>query len=565
MTGIALFFGCYFFSLSFRRTVIFWRSMLPIYAEYKWITKIQKSRLEPHVYEQVLDDYYHRTATHLVTLMTRLGGMAIKIGQVLATIGQGLLPDPVVVALRVLHDGVPAKSHDEIVRIFEASHGKDSLQQAFSWFDPVPLGAASIAQVHLARLRHSNETVVVKIQYPEVQKQLSADLWNMEMAVTLISPENKPLAQTLRERHARELDFRNEAAHLRECTANMQAHGLEPRIVRIPRVYNQTGLCNKNILVMEYLEGVSLQRILSEEQERLASAMGQASAADFQRHLSEQLKGAVANTAGGAQHSGQNPSLPAWMTNPTIQTWGARLFRTYANFATNMQRASATVAHALNPVTWAPSASRTRNNLAKSNSSTTKINLARVLKTLVHVHGLQMLMDGVFNADPHPGNVLVMPDGRLGLLDYGMVSRFSDDERSKAVETVLALANKDVERTARIYTTSGYKAQLRTGGRGILTDPAILHRFATFHWDRIDLSPVTWASTGQTQDIFQVLQGVIEPSVPKYIEEGRRLGALLMGPHIQTGRLGFSLASSWKSIAEQAQVQLIQANITHNF
>ena len=39
------------------------------------------------------------------------------------------------------------------------------------------------------------------------------------------------------------------------------------------------------------------------------------------------------------------------------------------------------------------------------------------------VHGTQMLLDGVYNADPHPGNIIVLADGRLGLIDYGMVGR----------------------------------------------------------------------------------------------------------------------------------------------
>jgi hypothetical protein len=49
---------------------------------------------------------------------------------------------------------------------------------------------------------------------------------------------------------------------------------------------------------------------------------------------------------------------------------------------------------------------------SEKRSSMTHVNLGRILKTLVHVHGVQMLLNGVYNADPHPGNVLVLPDGR---------------------------------------------------------------------------------------------------------------------------------------------------------
>ena len=49
--------------------------------------------------------------------------------------------------------------------------------------------------------------------------------------------------------------------------------------------------------------------------------------------------------------------------------------------------------------------------------------MGRVVRELVHIHGCQLLLDGVYNADPHPGNVLLLPDGTLGLIDYGMVGR----------------------------------------------------------------------------------------------------------------------------------------------
>ena len=159
----------------------------------------------------------------------------------------------------------------------------------------------------------------------------------------------------------------------------------------------------------------------------------------------------------------------------------------------------------------------------------------------IHIQGTvsSFLMLGVELMEPRLRSntlepVLIMPDGRLGLLDYGMIGRFDEFERQNAVDIVLALADGKVEETASIYTSSGYKAKIKAFS-GVLDDPAILHRFATFHWDRIDLSPVTWSRTGKTQDIFTILNGVVEPSVPKWIEDGRRLGALMMGPHIQSG------------------------------
>merc|ERR1712127_111692 len=176
-----------------------------------------------------------------------------------------------------------------------------------------------------------------------------------------------------------------------------------------------------------------------------------------------------------------------------------------------------------------------------------KVNLGRALKTLVHVHGIQLLLSGTYNADPHPGNALILPDGRLGLLDYGMVGRLSSEDRLTAAETILALSNKDKAATAKLYRDNGYKVSFRDGGA---VDDAVLHRFASFHLDRIDLSPLT-LDNGETVDLMEMLRSARERAVPMWVEEGRRLGGLLMGVNAQAAR-PISLAKEWRPIAKEA-------------
>lgn len=89
----------------------------------------------------------------------------------MSTIGQGLLPQQYVDALQPLQDGVPPREYDEISRIIRDSTGK-SVEELFEHFDEVPIGSASIAQVHRATLRPRSEgdeplQVVLKVQYPE--------------------------------------------------------------------------------------------------------------------------------------------------------------------------------------------------------------------------------------------------------------------------------------------------------------------------------------------------------------------------------------------------------------
>ena len=136
---------------------MFWRGIAPLYAEYKYLQLWKRPRLSNDAYQSILHEYYERTARKLVALISRMGGIAVKIGQVLATIGQGLLPNEFVTALRVLQDGVPAKPYDQVAQIITDSSPGKSMDEMFTWFDPKPLGAASIAQAHLARLQPTNE------------------------------------------------------------------------------------------------------------------------------------------------------------------------------------------------------------------------------------------------------------------------------------------------------------------------------------------------------------------------------------------------------------------------
>lgn len=73
------------------------------------------------------------------------------------------------------------------------------------------------------------------------------------------------------------------------------------------------------------------------------------------------------------------------------------------------------------------------------------IALPTLLQTIVEVYAQMMLIDGLFHADPHPGNLLVAPDGVLVLLDFGMVVRVERETRIRLVETILAAVHKDVD------------------------------------------------------------------------------------------------------------------------
>jgi hypothetical protein len=92
-------------------------------------------------------------------------------------------------------------------------------------------------------------------------------------------------------------------------------------------------------------------------------------------------------------------------------------------------------------------------------------NVAHIMRTLLQVSGHQLLVDGTFNADPHAGNFLLLPDGKLGLIDMGQVKRLSDSERIEICKYLAVLGEKGVstalrkQRVATLGLQHGYQSR----------------------------------------------------------------------------------------------------------
>jgi ubiquinone biosynthesis protein len=189
----------------------------------------------------------------------RLGVTFIKLGQLIAG-AEGLLPDDVVAAFATCRDRVPAESFRHVRRVIEADLGA-SLESTFAEFDETPIAAASIAQVHAARLK-TGESVVVKVQRPGLSATIAADLAAMAWFVKLIELRFEQakginlgaylelFAETLTE----ELDFCLEAQNMLDL-AEVLAGTVEHRVV-VPRPHPR--LVTKRVLVMERLHGVKI-------------------------------------------------------------------------------------------------------------------------------------------------------------------------------------------------------------------------------------------------------------------------------------------------------------------
>lgn len=188
----------------------------------------------------------------------QLGPTYIKMGQIISS-GEGIFPPELVREFRLLRDRVPAEPFDAVRRTVESELGAP-LETIFARFDRTPIAAASIAQVHGARLA-TGEEVVVKVQRPTVADNVRRDLKAMSWfaphligRIPIAALANPPaLVELFAETIVEELDFRLEADNMLD-TARILADTGQRQMV-VPRPH--PSLVTKRVLVMERLSGFS--------------------------------------------------------------------------------------------------------------------------------------------------------------------------------------------------------------------------------------------------------------------------------------------------------------------
>src|ERR671923_2061657 len=189
--------------------------------------------------------------------LDELGPTFVKFGQLLS-MRPDVLPPDIIAELRGLQDDVSPFPYDQVEEVVLADLGQP-VERVFREFDPLPLAAASIGQVHRATLPTGRD-VVVKVQRPGAPRQIEADLNLMYQAARLARERVRALdfidAQALVDEFARsirqELDYRLEARNAETFRKNFAGH---PH-VRIPRVY--WTYTRPRVLTLEFVEGTQL-------------------------------------------------------------------------------------------------------------------------------------------------------------------------------------------------------------------------------------------------------------------------------------------------------------------
>jgi predicted unusual protein kinase regulating ubiquinone biosynthesis (AarF/ABC1/UbiB family) len=197
---------------------------------------------------------HRRGAARLLETITSLGGILIK-GAQFASTRPDLLPSPYITAFAGLQDRVPPRPWPVIAEALTRALGCP-LEEVFTTIDPQPLAAASLAQVHRARL-HDGRTVAVKVQYPDIAELARIDLEALEVIVDLLAQvvptlRLQSIVTYLRQTIPLELDFRQEAI----ASARLRAALAHRTDVVVPAVIPE--LSNERLLVMDYADGIKI-------------------------------------------------------------------------------------------------------------------------------------------------------------------------------------------------------------------------------------------------------------------------------------------------------------------
>jgi ubiquinone biosynthesis protein len=203
-----------------------------------------------------------------------LGPTYIKLGQILS-LREDLLPKPLTDELKNLLDRLPVVSFERYRELVEADLERP-LETIFQWIDPIPLGSASLAQTHRARL-HTREDVVIKLLKPGVRKTIERDtkllrLFGRILQLFLGRYQPARLINEFCTYTLREVDLTFEANSAETFAANFKD---EPDIC-FPKIYRQ--FSTSNILCMEFFHGVKpdaeAQSVLTEQEKDKVIRLG---------------------------------------------------------------------------------------------------------------------------------------------------------------------------------------------------------------------------------------------------------------------------------------------------
>jgi predicted unusual protein kinase regulating ubiquinone biosynthesis (AarF/ABC1/UbiB family) len=213
--------------------------------------------------QQLRDDLALRTAQDVADTLGTMKGVLMKIGQLASYVDDGLAP-PARRVLSRLQDSVPPMSAELAAGVIAAELGAPP-EQVFKEWDPLPIAAASIGQVHRA-ITTDGQAVAVKVQYPGIAETIAADLGNVGLIRSLLkmaapSQDVTALIDELRERISEELDYVREAENQRQFAAYFDGHPT----ASVPKIIDE--LSTARVITSELAAGARFGEMLGWPQE----------------------------------------------------------------------------------------------------------------------------------------------------------------------------------------------------------------------------------------------------------------------------------------------------------
>lgn len=244
------------------------RTIVSVFAKYGFQSAAERVRLGRFILERFakpgIEEY--TPAERMRMAFEELGPTFVKLGQVLAT-RPDLIPEEFVEEFKKLHDQASPLPFAEIKKVLENQFG-ETLERVFSDIDPSPLGSASIAQVHRAKLKDGTE-VVVKVQRPGIERFIADDVSILYYLADLLQKYVKEtrifnpvgIVDEFFRTLELEANFVIEANNIRRFIENFK----NDPTVKIPNVYFE--YTTPKVLTLEFLRGIPLSQAAALEQE----------------------------------------------------------------------------------------------------------------------------------------------------------------------------------------------------------------------------------------------------------------------------------------------------------
>eukprot|EP00478_Filoreta_tenera_P000338 GABV01000338.1.p1 GENE.GABV01000338.1~~GABV01000338.1.p1 ORF type:complete len:471 (+),score=202.47 GABV01000338.1:2-1414(+) len=213
-------------------------------------------------YPEQIDDIHDKVGEALYETCAKNGGLYIKLGQGIAAMGN-VLPKGYASKFEMLQDRAPIVSEAEVLKLFQEEFGKNP-DELFDDFDLIPVASASIAQVHRARLKSTGEWVAVKVQKPDVRKQMSTDFAMQRLFAQIMEwsfgiPLLWSLDYTI-ENLSKEVNFLTEAKNSERAAEAFRSKDFSKREqVYVPRVH--WDISTERVLVQEWIDGIKLTNL----------------------------------------------------------------------------------------------------------------------------------------------------------------------------------------------------------------------------------------------------------------------------------------------------------------